>query len=39
MHVHLAARKRTGDLDSHKMPIAFAHSRDAGNSEAAIQFR
>jgi len=38
---HLAGdvRMRTGNLDSCKATIAFAHPRDIRNSEAAIQFR
>jgi len=39
VQVHLAVRKRTGDVDSRKRAIAFTHARDVGNSEAAIQFR
>lgn len=39
MQIHLTVRKRTGNVDSRKATIAFAHPRDIGNSEAAIQFR
>ncbi len=39
VHVHFAVRKRTGNVNSRKATIAFAHPRDIGNSEAAIQLR
>jgi hypothetical protein len=33
----MAPRTRAGNVDSRKATIAFAHPRDVGNSEAAIQ--
>jgi len=39
VQVHLAVRKRTGNVDSCKAAIAFADPRDVKNSKAAIQFR
>ena len=39
VQVHLAVYKRTGNVDSRKAAIAFAHPRDVGNSQAAIQIR
>jgi hypothetical protein len=39
VQIHFAVCKPTGNVDSRKAAVAFADTRDVGNSKAAIQFR